>query len=206
MEGNTTTLKPMGLAELMIPLTHVVRRELQQVNLLVGVSRDLEAHKVSEITAPLAERIGHDSKDVCCVFPHQLGSDRWRVITTHGTAQMTASAGSFQIGTHLDHLTPSETHIFQKLSGARNQLLSGLLGLPASGDVIPYAKVRGKVLLCGDFSLWDPGVLLALRHLFIANGAQTVSFITPVMTRDKCTSLQDHGCRVFRVHPPEMCA
>lgn len=196
-------MTPLGLSDLMTPLSQIVRREFRNIDLLVGVSNDSGSQKFSAITAPLSQRVEHVAKDVCCVFPHQLSHDRWKVITTHGSARMTTVGENFEFGIHTDHLTPQETIISQRLSISRNELLAGLLGSSAPDDGIPYAKVHGNVLLCGDFLLWEPGILLALRHLFIANGAREIAFATPVIARAKCRKLQLNGCKVLRLHPPE---
>ena len=198
-----TTTRVLELSNLMVPLSEIVSREFETVDLLVGVSRDSEGPKTSEITTLLAERVGHNSEDVCCVSPHRLGHSRWRVITTHGTVQITTSGNDLDIDVRQFHLTPPEVHILQELNGARSKLLAGLLGHPMLKGVVPYTKIHGNVLLCGDFSLWDPGTLLALRRLFIANGAENVAFVTPVIASCKWQKLRDYGCQVLRLHPPE---
>ncbi len=168
-------MKPLTLTDLVVPLSQMVEQKCPQVDLLVGVVGKNETKKVFEIIVTLAAKLGQNLKDICCLFAYQSGSDKWKVLTTHGNAQILAAGKDFEVNVCHNHQTPQETPILRQLIVLRNGLMSQSIGLFKTIDV-PYSKIRGNVLLCGDFSIWNPVSLLALREIFIANGASNVVF------------------------------
>lgn len=204
MEGKPTgfVMQPLTQTDLVVSLSQMVKQKCPQVDLLVGIVEKNETKKVFEITVPLAAKLGQDLKDICCLFVHQSGSDKWRVLTTHGNVQILAAGKDFEVSICHNHQTPQETPILRQLTVLRNGLMSQSLGLPRVID-IPYSKIQGNVLLCGDFSIWNPISLLALREIFIVNGASSVVFVTPVIDSGRYRKLAQKGCNIVRLHPPE---
>ncbi|MBU4274511.1 hypothetical protein KKE19_01720 [Patescibacteria group bacterium] len=204
MDGKTTgfAMQPLTRTDLVGPLSRIVRKKCPQIDLLVGVVDKHKAGKFSEISASLAANLAHNLKDTCCVFLHQLSPSRWKVLTTHGNAKVFAIGEDFEIKICRDNQTPRETPILRQLINLRSKLISQSLGLSKQID-IPYPEIRGNVLLCGDFSLWDPISLLALREIFIANRASSVVFATPAISRDHYHKLVQKGCNIVCLRPSE---
>ncbi len=202
IQDRTFLMKPLTLNDLTVPLSQIVRKKCPRIDLLLGVVDKNEINKFLEITMPLAAKLGYSLKDTCCVFLHQLGPNRWKVLSTHGNAQILAVGEDFEVSVCHNYQSPQETPILNQLFGMRNALLSQSLGLSRIID-IPYPKIRGNVLLCGDFSVWELSILLGLRKIFIANGAENVVFVTPVISSRRCQKLEKERCNIVRLHPLE---
>ena len=199
MEGYSTGFKMPSLtqADLTVPLSRVVKEKHPSIDLLVGVVDKKEAGKFSEVGVPLAVNLGYDLRDACCIFLYQLALNKWEILTTHGNAEVLTIGNNFEVKVRYNYQTPQETPILRQLIYTRNKLLS------QGAEDAPYPKIRGKILLCGDFAIWKPIVFLGLREIFIANGARDVIFATPVLESRNCRRLEKEGCNIIRLHPPE---
>lgn len=204
MEGKTTgtVMQPLTQADLAGPLSRAVKEKHPRIDLVVAVVDKSKKQECLEIGIPLASHLGQDLKDVCCVFLHQIASDKWRILTTHGSAQVSVAGQHLEINICCNHQSPQETLVLRQLVNIRNELLSQSLGLDRIIE-ISYPEIQDNVLLCGDFSLWEPFGLLALRKIFTANGARSVVFATPVIGSRRCQRLEEEGCDIVRLHPPE---
>lgn len=203
MEGGTT-MAPLTIADLIGPLASLLKKDPTKPDLLIGVTQERDDKDFVDIVMPLAQEVGIRVADVCCINWFWAGPMIVKTLTTHGSAwvdvegeHLFSRIGIFgQSGTREDH------RIWQSLGSRRNALLSQIK-LTAPGKDFPYSTIRGNVLLCGDFSVVMPAVLVALRAIFQENGAKSVTFVTPAIVRAHCEELEQAGCKIVRLHPPE---
>lgn len=195
-------MKSLNLSDLVVSLSRVVRKLCPWIDLLICITQANEAPKSFELAVSLSAQLSCGLQDVCCFFDYQTSPDKWKVLTTHGSAEILSAGQGFEAGICHNHQSPRETLILRQLIDLRGKLLSGSLGLTKQID-IRYPTIKGHVLLCGDFSLWDTVGLLALHRIFMANGAQSTLFATPVIGRSHCHTLIQQGLKIARLHPPE---
>lgn len=199
--------KSLKTADLAGPLSSVVKQKCPQIDLLVAVVERKEAAQVLEMVTPLAENLGRSIEEVCCLSPHplspDLGSERWRILTTHGSVEVESFEGEFKVDIRKEHLSPQDNLSYRQLADFRTELIRRLSNSPKNGEA-PYVKIGGNVLLCGDFSLWSVASLVGLQKIFFANGAGDVFFVTPTIRSTYCRELTKMGCQIIRLHPPEL--
>jgi len=167
------------------------------VNLLVSVVEQRRMSQAFEVARPLAEQFDHGSKDVCCFSLFQIGADSWRLLTTHGSADIKDDRGNLRVSVCRRGRTPREHQFVCKNAASRNQLMYQWMSLPPRKDDFPYPTIKDLVLFCGDCSLSNPAVLLGLQEIFTFNGASTVAFATPSHRQ----ILKGHSCKAIALRP-----
>lgn len=155
-----------------------------------------------DLGIPLAVTMGlnlQTDHDVCCFSPRRISRDErdWRVITTHGSSTVKNGIVRIDCKAHC----VAETNLLSRLRETRAGLLesahvfsSGMK--PASGIKFPFADMRGKVLIAGDFSEIHPSVLLALQGLFLVSNVREAMFVTSSIPRPYLDFLQVKGVQV----------
>jgi len=210
MEGvkNRTVMEPLTPTDLVVPLSQMVKKRYPDIDLLVAVVKEREPKKAFDIAVPLADNLGVDIGDVCCLssrfLPPHPELKRRRILTTHGNADVEFSEESFEINIHEDHLPHCDKISCSQLTKLRNTTIHQLRDfsptLTKRGDAA-YPDICGNVVLCGDFSIWDITDLLALREIFIVDKANEVIFVTPVIRSGHHRTLTQEGCNVVCLRP-----
>lgn len=182
--------------ELVELLARAVQARQVSGGLLVGAFASHSGYQTFETVPALARYLGRAVDDICCLFPHQIGSEKWRLLTTHGHALVERQGSNFEINICYNG-TPSETIIVRHLLAVRNKLLSG------KKEDVPYPQIQGTVLLCCDFLTVIPITFLGLQEIFKANGAKKVIFVTPTIPVRDYQLLSSSTCDIVRLHPPD---
>jgi len=137
---------------------------------VVGPSADSAASQAI-FSSPQAR--GETVNDVCCIDLRRKGPTLWRIFTTHASAKVDGGEVNISQGSEL----PQDGLLISKLKKQRDALLAILTGTGGKEE-FPYASIQGKmVVLLGDFSGLPEVLLLALKEIFLANGAKQVDFV-----------------------------